>query len=134
MSEEYLVRAPEAYLVVISNLNKTLLTIHPDGTVEAPSIEAASEAGRVFIEALRLRLSGQDRIAGLGAEAERLRAACDAAWEAEGKMKTKLDAAREVAKLYEAGLYFDRNCLSEVFDNALERLVEMMGEKEEPQA
>lgn len=30
-----------------------LLTLRADGTVEAPSIEAASEAGRVFVESIR---------------------------------------------------------------------------------
>lgn len=30
-----------------------LLTIHRDGRVEAPSVEAASEAGRVFVETIR---------------------------------------------------------------------------------
>ena len=36
--------------------NKTFLTIHHDGTVTAPDIESASEAGRVFIQAIREQL------------------------------------------------------------------------------
>jgi hypothetical protein len=32
---------------------RTLLVIKPDGTVEADSIESASEAGRVFVESIR---------------------------------------------------------------------------------
>lgn len=32
---------------------EALLTISPDGTVDAPSLEAASEAGRVFVDSIR---------------------------------------------------------------------------------
>lgn len=38
-----------------------LITIRPDGTVEAPSLEAASEAGRVFVESVRGYLRPQWR-------------------------------------------------------------------------
>lgn len=32
---------------------ENLLIVYPDGRVEAPSIEAASEAGRIFVESIR---------------------------------------------------------------------------------
>lgn len=48
-------------LVVHGNGTVPLLTIRPDGTVEAPSLEAASEAGRVFVESVRGHLARQGK-------------------------------------------------------------------------
>jgi hypothetical protein len=45
-------------LIVVSNVQSgELLRILPNGEVVAPSIEAASEAGRVFVEAIRANLT-----------------------------------------------------------------------------
>lgn len=42
-------------LVIASN-GAALLTIRPDGTVTAPTLEAASEAGRLFVDSVRQHL------------------------------------------------------------------------------
>lgn len=46
------------YLIVITNKEgETILSIEVNGIVYAPSIEAASEAGKVFIESIRATLA-----------------------------------------------------------------------------
>ena len=52
MSEEF---TGEKYLVMITKpeTGEFLLSIKADGSIHAPSIEAASEAGKVFIESMR---------------------------------------------------------------------------------
>lgn len=49
----------EDVLIVSCAGKGELIRIHPDGTVWAPSIEAASEAGRVFINTIREALKDQ---------------------------------------------------------------------------
>jgi hypothetical protein len=44
------------YLSVQGDGGRMLLAVHTDGTVEAPSLEAASEAGRVFVASIRQHL------------------------------------------------------------------------------
>lgn len=44
---------PEASAISINANGGPLIKILRDGTVEAPSLEAASEAGRVFVESVR---------------------------------------------------------------------------------
>jgi hypothetical protein len=43
--------------LVVSLEGRELLRLGADGTVLAPDIEAANEAGRVFVESLREQLS-----------------------------------------------------------------------------
>jgi hypothetical protein len=52
LSEDY----PSLTLTSVEN-NRTLLAIHNDGTVIAPDLESASEAGRVFVQSIREQLN-----------------------------------------------------------------------------
>ena len=45
-------------ILTIRNPSSELLRITPEGTVIAPNMEAASEAGRVFVESIRQSLDG----------------------------------------------------------------------------
>jgi hypothetical protein len=45
---------PSAFLLKINASEKELLRILPNGDVEAENLEDASEAGRVFIESMRI--------------------------------------------------------------------------------
>lgn len=45
------------YDLIVSNETREILRITPDGRVIAPSLEDASEAGRIFVESIRTNLS-----------------------------------------------------------------------------
>lgn len=47
---------PAPLCITLQMDGKTLLTVYPNGKVEADSIESASEAGRVFVESIRHQL------------------------------------------------------------------------------
>lgn len=49
-----LVSQPYLLKIQIASENRELFRILPNGDVEAPDLESASEAGRVFIESLRI--------------------------------------------------------------------------------
>jgi hypothetical protein len=55
--EDMTFNRPEPDILTISPHGRTLLTIKPDGTVLAADMEAASEAGRVFVESIRAHIA-----------------------------------------------------------------------------
>lgn len=50
------IQAPKLTAITLMANGATLMTIKPDGTVEAPSIEAANAAGKVFVDSVRHHL------------------------------------------------------------------------------
>jgi hypothetical protein len=46
----------EEAALTFKNVNKELLRIEKDGTVIAPDLESASEAGRIFVQMIREQL------------------------------------------------------------------------------
>lgn len=61
-----------AGIVRIALAGETVIEVHADGQVIAPTVESAGEAGRAFVEAIRGQLApaaGDERAADLGATA-----------------------------------------------------------------
>jgi hypothetical protein len=69
-------------LLGTGGLDEPLLSVHPDGTVEAKSIEDASEAGRIFVDAIRFRgMTYAERIARLEAALRTVRGVSKDIWD-----------------------------------------------------